>query len=58
MSLERSSVAVGWVAEGGRSEPVLLRGERRTRENRAGSIVPPAFSYVGKAFELYDGKLL
>ncbi len=56
MSSERSSV--GRVAEGGRSEPALLGGERGTRENCAGSIVPLAFSYVGKALELYDGKLL
>ncbi|KAL1263010.1 hypothetical protein QQF64_005749 [Cirrhinus molitorella] len=38
MSSERSSV--GRVAEGGRSEPVLLGGERGTRESSAGSIVP------------------
>lgn len=29
------------MAERGRSEPVLLRGGRGTRENSAGSIVPP-----------------
>lgn len=53
--LTRRWARSGW---GGPFGACSSRGRERNHREQCGEHCPPAFSYVGKALELYDGKLL